>query len=455
MRDAGGKKRIVIIGGGASGTLIAYHLLRSSRGDIRVTIIEEASQLGFGLAYSTRDPGHLLNVRIGNMSALPDDPGHFCRWLARDRRVAVTEIDSEGFASRQAYGRYIAGLIDEVRARHTGDGGFEVKRGRCIGLWETPEGGVRARLANGRTIEADMAVIATGHDHDRSPRLTNPWAPGESAQTDARAPILILGSGLTMVDYVWTLLANDHRGPIHVLSRRGLLPSIHQRVVPRQFRTTDLLPVNSLSQFLAWMRAEAGDDWRSVIDGLRPHTQMLWQALSTQAKSRFLRHGRPWWDIHRHRMAPEIAKAIHGAIANGRLIVHAGKVSAVEQDDEGFSVRFRSRGSNRLDSLHVSRLVDCTGLPDNPALSHNPLTQHLLATGLARPEAIGLGLEFTRDCTLVAANGQASDRIYGVGPVTRPRFWEIIAIPDIRTQCAKVAEHIVLKARDETQRSAA
>ena len=385
MRDAGGRKRIVIIGGGASGTLIAYHLLRASRGDICVTIIEEASQLGFGLAYSTRDPGHLLNVRNANMSALPDDPSHFCRWLARDRRVAVAEIDPEGFASRQTYGRYIAGLIDEVRARHTGDGGFEVKRGSCIGLWESPEGGVRARLENGRTIEADIAVIATGHDHDRSPRLTNPWAPGESAQADDRAPILILGSGLTMVDYVWTLLANDHQGPIHVLSRRGLLPSIHQPVVPRQFRAADLPPVSNLSQFLKWIRAEAGDDWRGVIDGLRPHTQTLWQNLSTQAKARFLRHGRPWWDIHRHRMAPEIAKVIHAGLKSGRIVLHAGKVRAVDQDDEGYSVRFRSRGSNRLNHLHVSRVVDCTGLPDDPALSiiRSPIT--CLRPGLRVP----------------------------------------------------------------------
>ena len=158
-----GKTRVLVIGGGASGTLLTYHLLRSPRSDVRVTIIEQSSQLGFGLAYSTRDPGHLLNVRNANMSALPDDPTHFRRWLARDRGETFEAIDPEGFATRQAYGRYIAGLIEETRARHAGDGGFEVKRGNCIGLWEMPEGGVRARLDDGRVVMADIAVIATGH----------------------------------------------------------------------------------------------------------------------------------------------------------------------------------------------------------------------------------------------------------------------------------------------------
>src|SRR5690349_6368551 len=96
MRAA--RKRIIVIGGGASGTLITYHLLRSQHADARVTIIESASQLGFGLAYSTRDPGHLLNVRNANMSALSDDPGHFRRWLARDRGVSQDAVESEGFA---------------------------------------------------------------------------------------------------------------------------------------------------------------------------------------------------------------------------------------------------------------------------------------------------------------------------------------------------------------------
>ncbi|MFO0990786.1 MAG: FAD/NAD(P)-binding protein [Hyphomicrobiales bacterium] len=449
-----GRKRIIVIGGGASGTLITYHLLRSQRADASVTIIESASQLGFGLAYSTRDPGHLLNVRNANMSALSDDPGHFRRWLARDRGVSQDAVEPEGFASRQAYGRYIASLIDDVRARHTGDGGFEVKRGVCIGLWESPEG-VRVRLADGRNVQGDLAIIATGHDPDRAPNLTDPWRSNPEATDSRTDPIIVLGSGLTMVDYVWTVLAHGHTGPIHVLSRRGLLPSVHQAVHARSYDVRDLPATESLAELLGWVRTQAGSDWRSVIDGLRPHTQAIWQRLSNENRSRFLRHARPWWDVHRHRMAPDIAKIIYGAISAGQIRLHAAKVSTVEQDDQGYRVKFRPRGQTRLEQLHAARVVDCTGLPTDPIKSRNPLTSHLLATSLARLDPLGLGLEFGHDCALVAADGTPSRRIFGIGPVTRPQFWEIIAIPDIRNQCAALADKLSLDTRTRTQRTAA
>jgi uncharacterized NAD(P)/FAD-binding protein YdhS len=453
MRPA--KKRILVIGGGASGALVTYHMLRSQRSNVAVTIVESASQLGFGLAYSTRDPGHLLNVRNANMSALPDDSSHFRRWLARHRGIAQEDVEPEGFASRQAYGRYIASLMDDVRARHTGEGNFEVKRGVCIGLWETAEG-VRARLADGRNIGADLAVIATGHDPDRAPNLTDPWRHDDSTEVDRSAPILILGSGLTMVDYVWTLLAGGHTGAIHVLSRRGLLPSVHQPVVARQYQKHDLPKLTSLAGILGWIRAEANGDWRSVIDGLRPHTQALWQDLPESERSRFLRHARPWWDAHRHRMAPDIAMVVHDAIATGQMRLHAGKVAAIDQDDQGYKVRFRPRSSDKDEHLHAARVVDCTGLPTNPVKTRNPLTRHLLATQLARVDRLGLGLEFNQNCALVSADGKSSRRVYGVGPVTRPQFWEIIAIPDIRNQCAVLAERLLAQATsDGTRLSAA
>jgi uncharacterized NAD(P)/FAD-binding protein YdhS len=71
-----------IIGGGASGILTALHLQRSACPPGRLVIVEPGTDLGKGIAYSTTDIGHLLNVRAGRMSALPDDPGHFTDWAA-------------------------------------------------------------------------------------------------------------------------------------------------------------------------------------------------------------------------------------------------------------------------------------------------------------------------------------------------------------------------------------
>ncbi|WP_232006932.1 FAD/NAD(P)-binding protein, partial [Mycobacterium sp. 1245805.9] len=64
--------------------------------------MDASGRPGTGAAYGTDDPTHLLNVPAQRMSAWPDDPDHFCRWL--DER-AVTPL--EGFAPRLAYGRYL------------------------------------------------------------------------------------------------------------------------------------------------------------------------------------------------------------------------------------------------------------------------------------------------------------------------------------------------------------
>lgn len=438
------RMRILIIGGGASGALFAYHLLRTPRPDFAVTIVERSGELGFGLAYSTRDPAHLLNVRNSNMSALPDDPTHFRRWLARDRGVAVNDVDPDGFATRRSYGRYMASLLSEIRARHTDNGSYEVKRGVCVAIKATPQG-VCAELASGATLDATAAIIATGHEHNPAPGLRDPWG---SDPVDAESAVLVLGSGLTMIDYVFTLLARGHRGPIHVLSRRGLLPSLHQPVIPQQYVWSDIPGDATVVKLLHWMRREAraaetaGRDWRSVVDALRPHTQRLWQSLPDKERSRFLRHARPWWDIHRHRMAPEAARILDAATRTGQLRVQAGKVISIEPDSSGQRVSFRPRGSATIHELLVASIVDCMGLPTDPTSSTNPLISQLLASRQARSDALSLGLETTPECALVDATGQPSDRLFAIGPATRSQFWEIIAIPDIRTQCARLAEQL-------------
>jgi uncharacterized NAD(P)/FAD-binding protein YdhS len=73
------------------------------------------------------------------------------------------------------------------------------------------------------------------------------------------------------------------------------------------------------------------------------------------------------------------------------------------------------------------------------------LLRHLLAQGLARPDALGIGLDVTGECAIVDRAGQASPVLFAVGPLTRAAFWEIMAVPDIRVQCADLAH--ALRAR--------
>jgi hypothetical protein len=53
-----------------------------------------------------------------------------------------------------------------------------------------------------------------------------------------------------------------------------------------------------------------------------------------------------------------------------------------------------------------------------------------------------IGIEVTAQCALVDQFGVPSERLFAIGPLTRAAFWEVIAIPDIRAQCAALAAHL-------------
>jgi uncharacterized NAD(P)/FAD-binding protein YdhS len=139
------------------------------------------------------------------------------------------------------------------------------------------------------------------------------------AGLDPEATVVLIGTGLTMVDTVQSLLDAGHRGPFRAISRRGLLPRVHAPTQPLPLGVEELPHTTSVARLTRWLRhrleqAEARDiDWRAVIDGLRPHVQDLWRRLPVRERARFLRHLRPYWDVHRHRTAPEIAQFIERA----------------------------------------------------------------------------------------------------------------------------------------------
>ncbi len=219
------------------------------------------------------------------------------------------------------------------------------------------------------------------------------------------------------------------------------------------YSLSDLPFNNSPAKILAWLRKEArraahdGADWRIVMDGIRPYTQWIWQMMSLKARRQFLHHARPWWDIHRHRMAPHVAAEFQFAVASGQVRVVPGKLLSAEQARDGLQIAFWTRGRRRVEALTVNHAVQCMGIGTDPFASSNPLIRNLLASGLGRADPLCLGLEVTRECAVVDREGIASSRIFAVGPITRAAFWEITAVPDIRNQCALLANRLSLRSR--------
>ena len=377
-------RHVIIVGGGASGVLLAAHLLRNE-GNTRVTIVERRALLGCGVAYSTADPGHLLNTRVSNMSAWPDQPEHFLNWV---RVTHDPDVCPFSFVRRGLYGEYMAGLLDPWRNSDM----LNCARQDCLRIEESDGGGVIAHLADGTRLVGDIAVLATGHllpDTTSTQALTQPWAAAADGTPEDR--VLIVGSGLTMIDQVVSLRAQGHRGAISVLSRRGLLPQVHEPTTPVRF-TQDTLPLGAgAAATMHWIRAAvraqfaAGGNWRDVVDGLRPHVQSLWRAMPQRARATFLRHACVWWEVHRHRMPPQSWQILQDAISDGQLTFLRGAfLDVTSGTDRRKYPRVRLKGQSALQVMVVERIIDCRGIRRDPALHAGPVVGNLLSSGRAR-----------------------------------------------------------------------
>jgi uncharacterized NAD(P)/FAD-binding protein YdhS len=429
---------IAVVGAGASGTLTAVHLLRRAR--TRVVLIDPSVH-GHGVAYSTDDDQHLLNVCAASMSGLADEPEDFVRWC-RGRGLPV---QPEDFLPRRLYGAYLQDLL--------------VRFGDRLRLWSVSarvenvleplfHGGVRLVLSDRRVILADAAVLALGNPPpaplelpaavSSSAFVGDPWAPGAlDGLRDARR-VAILGTGMTAVDVALSVAASSPGAEVNAISRRGWLPRAHLPGGPPTPRTLELQAGCSLEQILATVGGEIASRphaWRAVIDGLRPRTAELWQGLTAAERERFDRELRPYWDIHRHRLAPEVARRVHELTASGRLAVHAGGLRSLSAGVAG-GVRAELADGHRIEA---DVFVNATGPSRELGASSNPLVKRLLASGRARCDELGVGIATSSDGALIDFEGEASRRCFTLGPPRRGELLESTAIPEIRQQAAQLA----------------
>lgn len=438
--------RVAIVGAGFSGTMLALNLLEQA--DVEVLLIErDRHRMGAGVAYSSSESLHLLNVRAGNMSAFADRPDHFCDWLAT-RGLGC----DAAFVTRATYGRYLREALADAMERY----------GRRLKLVddevldiEERHGQVTLGLVNGGLIEADRAVLAIGNLPPHDPPaiagvglpshryIGDPWASAFEDGLEKDAPVLVIGTGLTAVDVILRLDAHGHEGPITALSRRGLRPHRHIDDLPRP-QPVLAKPAPELSELVRWARGEAqGKDWRLVVDSIRPITQMMWASADAEKRERFLRHLRPFWDVHRHRLAPAVADRIDALVAAGRLDFRAGKIANVSVEPGALAVAWRARGADAPTVTRAARMINCTGPQGDLLRSSDPLVKRMLAAKRIRPDALRLGLDIDRDGHVVDAKGQASEHILAIGPMTRGDLWEVVAVPDIRIQVSALARRLV------------
>jgi uncharacterized NAD(P)/FAD-binding protein YdhS len=450
---------VVVIGGGFSGSVFAMKFARANP-DAHVIVVERSRRVGRGLAYGACEPEHLLNVPVSRME-LGLMPA-FADWLQAHRRELDEALAESGgdlagaFVPRALFGAY---LEERIRDAVSGDRtrGFNIVRGDVVRLLDFPARGVL--LSDGREIEADIVVLATGNLPPRPPHakdawlydttlfVPDPWADDAFDELGHDEPVVLLGTGLTMVDVALKLAGQGHAGRMHAISRRGCLPLAHEAggnwpsfLDPHVHESPRTL-MRLLREEAAKAKAQ-GVPWQRVMDTMRPSVARVWNAWSERERAQFLRHGRPRWDVHRHRMAPRIAARLDALMKGGQLTAQGGRVLAYRRRGDGMvDVAVRPRGAQAEQVFAAARVINCTGPRSDMDRLAFPMLADLRRRGLIAPDRLGLGIE-TEDSAAQNSAGHVSPWLYALGPLTRPTWWEVVAVPEINAQIDRLVHDL-------------
>ena len=429
---------VAIAGGGFSGAMVAAHFARSEYGNLSVRLFEEG-EIGRGAAYGTPHAKHLLNTRASAMSAYPDEPDHFLRWLG-------PSVSPNAFVSRRLYGDYVAEIARRAFVRSS----FEIVPNRVVSAVRREDTYVLV-TASGTEFAAKALVLATGNgrpNDDFLPPdlLAHPGYVGDPWRFDyshVGGHVLLIGSGLTALDVLVALESAGHRGVVHVVSRRAQFPQAHAEgltsydVVP----VLDATGARSLTRSFRGQVREAarrGFDWRAVVDAVRPEGEALWKRLSPQEQRRFDRHVRSMWERHRHRV-PETVDAVRRRyVRTGRLFVHSGRIAGFGSG----AVSIATRDRETL-TIHADWIVNCTGLGRGRRIFGDPLLAGLVRDGYAAPEQLGMGIRLDSAGAVLGADGSADGRLWAVGPLARGTRFESTAVPELRVAAQTVAAGVL------------
>jgi uncharacterized NAD(P)/FAD-binding protein YdhS len=442
-------RTVAVIGGGLSGSLLALQLLRTTPDPMQVRLIDRDGAFGRGVAYSTSDDMHLLNVPATRMSAYPDAPDHFVDWL--ERRDGA--VDPAGYVPRGVYGSYIREQLAHAGAA------IELMRAEVVDI--VPDGlGGRVHCSGGASTAHEHVVLATGSpvgapplELPDDPRVfANPWADGALRPHPAGHHTIIIGSGLTAIDVA---LSTTRLGAsATTVSRHGLLPEQHRpglhRPVPPASLPHGEVTLAEMERFVTGHIRNVqsrGGDWRDAFDGLRPYVPRLWGTLAPAARREFLRSRVRQWDVCRHRMAPSSARRIAALRADERLRVFAAPLGAVTATAAGLHVEVGGR------VLRADRLVCCTGASRD--VRSDPLVAQLVERGLVACDELFLGLRADGSGAMYDASGSPQPWLRTLGPLRRGELWETTAAEEIRAQAEMLARAILTRVRFRSAQAAA
>ncbi|GHE33167.1 FAD/NAD(P)-binding protein [Sphingobacterium griseoflavum] len=376
---------IAIIGAGASGTacflqLVLKHIVRKPANHLRLIIFEKRTKFGEGLAFGTGQEGHLLNTKAGLMGIFPHERMHFVQWMHENqdliaRKHPQVSVHPDAFPPRMLFGEYVQDMFATHRQLAEQHGikvdlvSSEVVDGK-VGR----DNKITLITDNDESFQADYSILATGNPASNSftkllkqPNFfPSPWPSSRLLKhiKNKKARVSIVGSSLTAIDALITLIDNGHEGPISFFSLKGLLPRVQSPVeIPYQRRILTLANVRKsirekakplrLTDLIRMFRQEAEShlekklNWvaeerehrdqlalleedialatgkqcllQNILYSLREETYPIWRLLPVDQKLLFLKWIKPYFDINRHAMPIENAIKIQKVLQSGQL----------------------------------------------------------------------------------------------------------------------------------------
>jgi uncharacterized NAD(P)/FAD-binding protein YdhS len=447
---------IAVIGGGLSGTLLTYYLLEEDAIPMTIFLFEkDYQQFGRGIAYRSSNDGQLLNVPASKMNFYGQQEGTFYQWLCNK----ITDENKPApmdFVERAWFGSYLKELFEHrsastrnIKLRLITDEVVDiVKDEDTLRLFTESNHEYRASyavLANGILPPADPFKIST--DIKLSGLYqSNPWSFKYLQQIKENDHVMLIGTGLTMLDHAVSLLKSNKNLSITALSRRGFLPLPHANYDAYNFPDYNVVPCEDISELYRSVRAyydenkKYGLEWRCLIDKIRLQVPELWQALNSESKKRFIRHLKPYWEIHRHRAPQQILQLLTKAANEGRFKLLKGRVNQV-QFVNATTLQLTVCNSQRSTSIETNYLLNSTGLQNNIRLTADHLLRSLMKRGHMHPDINGLGIEVDEHGALFCTHGKKN--IFSLGALRRAAEFECTAAKEIGEQAFKLSQYLL------------
>ena len=459
--DGSSRTVVAIVGGGFTGGAVAWHLAsRLPAGAARIVVFEPRERLGAGLAYDTSDPVHRINVPAVKMSIDPALPEHFAAWL--DATGALSDDpdaradDGELYPRRQVFGRYVDAQVGPLVVK-----GLIEHHRQHVAAVERAGGGWYITTDGGETLAADIVVIATSHPSPAAPKMLASILEGHPRfVADATVPnalksirrddaVLVVGNGLTSADVIASLTAAGHTGAVTAISRRGLRSRGHAPRLQEPHGDFSGRPIRSIRLLTRRIReairqaAVFDVSWHAVLDAVRAQVPAIWQNLPVEERRRAVRHLRPFWDVHRFRIAPQVEHALDEAVLNGRLDILAASVAAVSYHEGRIRVALKLAHGRGTRIRDFDAVVVTTGPAHGGILDSQSFLSHLAADGIIHADPARLGIACDMDSQALDRANRPVDGLYIAGPLARGTFGELMGLPQVSEHAKTVAGRII------------